>query len=225
MTHFGVPYVYLPTAQPVTDAVLTDDVGAYVLSDYPAANFSSLQMDRLCARVRAGAGVLMLGGWESYHGLAGYWHQTPLADLLPVIMRDGDDRRNSAQPILARARAAHEILAGLPWDQPPAFGGYNEFEARPGAAVLLEGERYRVRCDQGPAEFVVAERFPLLVVEGRRVCLATDVAPHWVGGWVDWGDERLAVRFGEDSIEVGNWYARFFRNLVLWCLGEKRNGA
>jgi uncharacterized membrane protein len=203
----------------VTDELLAEDVGLFVLSDYPAAHFTPAQMARLCERVRGGVGVLMFGGWQSYHGLGGGWDRSPLAELLPVRMLEVDDRRNYAQPVLARAVAPHEILAGLPWHEPPGFGGYNEFEARPGATVLLEGERYRVECDGGAARFAVVERFPLLVVEGRRACLATDVAPHWVGGWVDWGDSRLEVRWDGDHIEVGVWYAQFFRNLVKWCLG------
>ena len=44
--------------------------------------------------------------------------------------------------------------------------------------------------------------------------LATDVAPHWVGGFVDWGKERVVADVGDDFIDVGNWYARFFRQLL-----------
>ena len=61
---------------------------------------------------------------------------------------------------------------------------------------------------------------PLLVVgrhgAGRTAALATDVAPHWVGGFVDWGDQRVKQDVGGGAIEVGNWYARFFCNLVTW---------
>jgi uncharacterized membrane protein len=52
---------------------------------------------------------------------------------------------------------------------------------------------------------------------GRTVTLATDVAPHWVGGLVDWGDRRVVQGVADGFIEVGNWYARFFRNLVAWA--------
>ena len=51
---------------------------------------------------------------------------------------------------------------------------------------------------------------------GRTAALATDVAPHWVGGLVDWGDQRVVQDVGGGSIDVGNWYARFFRNLLVW---------
>ena len=101
-------------------------------------------MERLCRRVRDGAGLLMLGGWESYHGLGGDYDATPLADLLPVVMSNADDRRNCSQLILVRKCEEHPITAALPFDTPPSIGGYNEFRARPSARVLLEGDRYRI---------------------------------------------------------------------------------
>jgi len=68
--------------------------------------------------------------------------------------------------------------------------------------------------------FTRGEEAPLLVVgrhgAGRAAALATDVAPHWVGGWVDWGDRRITQDVADGFIEVGNWYAEFFRNLLMW---------
>jgi hypothetical protein len=51
---------------------------------------------------------------------------------------------------------------------------------------------------------------PLLVTgqhgAGRVAAITTDVAPHWVGGFVDWGDARVAAQAdGAPAIEVGNW--------------------
>jgi len=69
-------------------------------------------------------------------------------------------------------------------------------------------------------EFSRGKENPLLIVgrhgEGRTAALATDVAPHWVGGFVDWGDRRVTQPVAGDAIEVGNWYAQFFRNLLVW---------
>jgi hypothetical protein len=228
MTHFRLPFVYVPSDEPPPAPVFEDAVGLYVLSDYPATRFAAGTMERLCARVRDGAGLLMLGGWESYHGLGGDYDRTPLADLLPVVMSNADDRRNCPQLVLVRKCAEHPITAGLPFDMPPSIGGYNEFRARPSGRVILEGDRYRVTVRGEEARLAPEGRFPLLVVEegkrgsggaGRRACLATDVAPHWVGGFVDWGDTRLTVRLNGDFVEVGAWYAAFFRNLLVWCLG------
>ena len=228
MTHFRLPFVYVPSHEPPPEPVFEEPVGLYVLSDYPAERFAAGAMERLCRRVRDGAGLLMLGGWESYHGLGGDYDTTPLADLLPVVMSNADDRRNCSQLILVRKCEEHPITAALPFDSPPSIGGYNEFRARPSGSVLLEGHRYRITMQDERPHLAPEARFPLLVVEerqrgpcgaGRRACLATDVAPHWVGGLVDWGETRLTVQMNGDFIEVGAWYASFFRNLLVWCLG------
>jgi len=226
LTREKLPFIYVPSEQKPPRGIFTDDVGLYILSDYMSSMFSPKDMDKLCARVKNGAGLLMLGGWESYHGLGGDYDQTPLADLLPVEMSDADDRRNWSQLMLVRKIAEHEILSGLPFDTPPGIGGYNEFKARPDAKVLLEAEKCHVKIVNGKPEFSTGERVPLLVVKdgadgcGRSACLATDVAPHWVGGWVDWGDERVTVQMECDFIEVGAWYAQFFAQLVRWVLGS-----
>jgi uncharacterized membrane protein len=112
------------------------------------------------------------------------------------------------------------MLEGLPWDTPPAIGGYNALGVRPGAELLLELAPFAVTRHGDQYQFAPCPRAPLLVVgtfgAGRTAALATDVAPHWVGGWVDWGDRRIAQPVGPGFIEVGNHYARFFRNLVAW---------
>ena len=65
----------------------------------------------------------------------------------------------------------------------------------------------------------VVETHPLLVVgqhgQGRTAAIATDVAPHWVGGLVDWGDDRVTGQGdGADDVEVGDLYAQFWRQLL-----------
>ena len=69
-----------------------------------------------------------------------------------------------------------------------------------------------------PFRFTRGEESPLLVVgqhgRGRVAALATDVAPHWVGGLVDWGDRRITQEVAGGFVEIGNWYAQFFRNLT-----------
>jgi uncharacterized membrane protein len=230
MTHFNLPFIHVPSGQTPPDAVFAHEIGLYILSDYGAANWAGPAMEKLCSRVWKGAGLIMLGGWESYHGLGGDYDATPLAELLPVEISRADDRRNWPQLILVRKVSEHAMLQALPFDRPPGIGGYNQFTPKPEATVILEGERYRVACgNNSEPEFTADGRFPLLAVQqaqpgpegaGRRACLATDVAPHWVGGFVDWGDRRLTVQLEEGFIEVGNWYAEFFRNLVRWGLGE-----
>ena len=229
MTHFKLAFTHVPSTAHPPEEAFAADVGLYVLSDYPSAMLDATAMRRLCERVSAGAGLLMIGGWESYHGLGGDWDATPLAEMLPVEMAAADDRRNVSQLILVRTSDAHPITAGLPFERPPGIGGYNHFSARPDATVVLTGQHWRITIPSlGSPAFQPEARFPLLVVQqhaagdfgaGRRACLATDVAPHWVGGFVDWGEERLTVTLPTGFIEVGGMYAAFFRNLLQWCLG------
>jgi len=226
MTHAGLVYDYLPSDAPVPSDVLDRDYAAVIISDFPAANFGPAGLERLAQRVRAGLGLLMIGGWESFHGAGGLYQATPVAACLPVVISDADDRVNCAQPCLVESVSSHPIVAGLPFsDESPGVGGYNRFAAKAGAQTVLAVRRFRVRRRGGRFEFDPAVHpDPLLVVgqgEGGRVAaFASDVAPHWVGGLVDWGRSRVrASGPGAAAVEVGEFYARFFANLVRWTAG------
>lgn len=229
MAWAGIPFLHVPSDRMLPEQALADDIGGYVFSDFPAGRIPPALWPRLMARIEGGCGVLMIGGWESFHGLGGDWDATPLAAVLPVEMRRDDDRRNWPCAVLVREAAEHPLRAGLSFARPPSIGGYNEFLPRATATVVLEGERFQAERAGDGFRFVSHGRLPLLVAgadrpgplgAGRRACLATDAAPHWVGSLVDWGGERLAVAMGADSIEVGSGYARLFRNLITWVLGR-----
>jgi uncharacterized membrane protein len=225
MTRYGVAYDYVPSPRSPDDALFDQDHAAYVLSDYPAARFRPGQLERLAERVRGGAGLAMFGGWESFHGRLGEYHRTPLADVLPVVMADTDDRRNCAQPCLVKAVARHPILDGLPWEQPPTIGGFNAFRPKPEATTLLASVQFAVRRTGDEFQFTAGAESPLLVVgqygRGRVAALATDVAPHWVGGMVDWGAQRVVQEMPFGFVDIGAWYAEFFHNLLAWVTGRE----
>jgi uncharacterized membrane protein len=221
MTSCGLGYDYVPSDA----AVAGDALGGrrlIVLSDYPAKLLTAPLQARVVELVRAGTGLLMIGGWESFCGFGGDWAGTAVGDALPVEIARADDRVNCDQPALATKVSDHPIVAGLPWDlRPPTIGGFNRFSAKPGAATLLDVQRFSARRAGGGYEFVPAERHPLLVTgacgAGRTAALATDLAPHWVGGFVDWGGARVtATAPGSWGIEVGSDYARFVGNLLRW---------
>jgi uncharacterized membrane protein len=221
MTHFGLGFDHVPSTEKPPAGFDAKPYSLYVISDYPAGNFASGQLERLADRVAAGAGLAMFGGWESFHGRLGQYHRSPLADVLPVVMADADDRRNCAQPCLVNQVAEHPIVDGLPFrESPPAIGGFNAFRPKPAAELLLTAVQFSVIRSGEAFGFTRGEETPLLVVgrhgKGRTAALATDVAPHWVGGLVDWGDRRVVQALGDGFIDVGNWYARFFRNLLVW---------
>ena len=223
LLHHGLAFDYVPSAESPPADFTSKPYAAYVISDYRASRLGHAAMTHMAARVEQGAGLVMIGGWESFHGRLGEYHQSPLAAVLPVTMESRDDRRNCAQPCLIEKVSDHEILAGLPWEQPPGIGGFNAVTAKPGAETLLSAAQFSVFRSELAYEFVPAGRAPLLIVgrhgAGRTAALATDVAPHWVGGLVDWGDQRIVQEVVGGTIEVGNWYARFFRNLVAWAGG------
>jgi uncharacterized membrane protein len=220
MLHYGLSFDHVPSNQAPPAEFVREAYSLYVVSDYSAARFGVQAMTHLAGRVEQGSGLLMLGGWESYFGRLGEYHQSPLADVLPVVMERADDRRNSAQPCLLNQVIDHPILNDLPWDQPPGIGGFNAVRAKPDAQTLLTAVRFSARRAGRDFEFVRGAESPLLMVgrhgQGRTAALATDVAPHWVGGLVDWGDQRVVQEVAGGFIEVGNWYARFFRNLLVW---------
>jgi hypothetical protein len=113
-------------------------------------------------------------------------------------------------------------VRGLPWDaRPPCIGGFNRLRPKPAAQLILETQRFHAVRDGNDVRFELTGCDPLLVVgrcgRGRVAALATDVAPHWVGGLVDWGAGRVAAQApGAEAVEVGDLYARFFCQLMAW---------
>jgi len=223
MTHFGLGFDYLPSDQKVTDSLLSGGYRLFIVSDYQAGNFTSDKLATLAKLVEAGAGLLMIGGWESFTGLNCEYTRTILKDVLPVLMQDTDDRVNWSQPCLIEKNNDHPIISRLPFDAVvPGIGGFNQFSAKPEAKTILSTRRFNVQRAFSGFEFQpFSKTDPLLVVgtygKGRVTAFASDVAPHWVGGLVDWGNSRVSAQGpGANAIEVGNWYALFFGQMVKW---------
>lgn len=223
MTHWGWEFDYLPSDQPLSVRDIPSDAGLFVFSDYPAGQADHEVQQQILQRIGDGAGLLMIGGWESFQGLGGHWEGTPLAEALPVEISADDDRRNCDQPVFVRPIvASHAITRDLPWsERPPLIGGFNAFEPKAGSETLLEAVIFDATLVDSVPSLQQQSTSPLLVTgfhgSGRTAALATDVAPHWIGPMVDWGTERVtACAAGAEAIEVGNLYAAFFRNLLSW---------
>lgn len=189
----------------------------YLLSDYRAALLGAAGQRALADRVADGAGLILLGGWTSFGrgGFAG----GPLADILPVRLHDGDDRMNCPSGLFPRPTGRHPVTDDLPFATPPVLTGYNRCDVKPQGEVVLEGWRVAdfdadgARFDEGPVPLLVTGQHG----RGRVVALATDLAPHWSGGWTDWGGGRIDVGEGE---EVGRGYRDFVERVVLWAGGQ-----
>ena len=225
LSHADLPFDYLASDQPISPALAGAHRDLYIISDYPVKNWTAADFQTVAAAVRDGAGLLMIGGWESFHGLCGEYHNSPLAEVLPVTMQDHDDRVQSRRPWVLRAVRSHPILDGLPFDAPPTIGGFNRVSLRPGATELLRGVAVEISNTPGNGlSLTTGASETLLVIgqfgKGRTAALACDVAPHWVGTFVDWGTPRVSARAaGAEGVEVGCHYAEFFARLVRWTMG------
>jgi uncharacterized membrane protein len=175
---------------------------------------------RIVEEVERGCGLLMIGGWNSFHGLNGLYDNSPLASVLPVEIEHHDDRINWPYLCMMCRDQDHEILASLPFEVPPSIGGLNRVRSKAGCHRLLSARCFQPRDTENGWTVVPKETHPLLVVgshrEGRTACYMSDVAPHWCGGSVDWGTPRITCSVGGRSVEVGSLYARFLAQLVRW---------
>lgn len=227
MSHYGLEFQYRPSDSTFDSDILDNNCQAIIISDYPAINFTQKQLTQIADKVKVGVGLLMIGGWESFTGLAGGYNKTSLKEVLPVIISNQDDRVNHSGPCLVAKNGDHPILSDLPFTQnAPVVGGFNRFTAKPDTQTLLSTHRYVASYEDGNFTFARQQTSPLLVAgkygHGRTLAFASDVAPHWIGGMVDWGDQRIIAQAKDaEQIEVGNWYASFFFNMLRWIMGKK----
>ena len=222
LTHFGHEYDYLASDEPIAPALDSNDYSLFIISDYPAENFTPNDFDKLTAAVKAGAGLIMLGGWESFHGLIGEYNQTPIADILPVILQSSDDRVQSHKPWAIIPTKKHEICSNLEFFNPPIVGGFNKISPKPDANEIMQLKQIDISAENGTISTTTGDTQSLLTVGnfglGKTAALATDVAPHWVGTFVDWGTPRISAQAkNADPVEIGCHYATFFNNLVNWA--------
>ena len=154
------------------DVVILSDIGAnsfYLAQDTWIHGQSQPNRLKLLADwVRAGGGLMMAGGYMSFQGFQARanFARSPLADVLPVVISDYDDRVESpegARPALVRPD--HPI--GAAWrGSPPAILGYNRVTAKPEATVV---------ATVGDDVLIAGAE----VGEGRSVVWTTDIGPHW----------------------------------------------
>ena len=224
ISHAGWQFDYVPSHKPVTEDLIEKPRSLLILSDYPSPQFSASLQTRVADQIRQGMGLLMIGGWESFHGFGGDWDTTVLGQLLPVEISAIDDRTNFDQPALLHPTDWKSALWGLPWfDRPPTIGGMNRFVEKAGAETWLSVTPFAPRFDSntGLIGWSSGDSLPALVTgsygSGRTAAFASDVAPHWVGGFVDWGPTRVTAQAkGAGAIEVGSDYVQFWKHLLAW---------
>ncbi len=224
ISHFGWQFDYVPSHKPVTRDLIEQSRSLLILSDYPSQQFDASLQAIVAEQVQQGMGLMMIGGWESYHGLGGDWDMTVLGQLLPVEISGSDDRTNFDQPALLHPTGWNSTLWDLPWFQrPPTVGGMNRFQAKSGTQTLLSVTPFvpHYESSSSSIHWSAGDSLPALVTgssgAGRTAAFASDVAPHWVGGFVDWGPSRVTAQAtGAGAIEVGSDYVQFWKHLLAW---------
>lgn len=173
-------------------AVILSDIGSNTLllppdvwlHGKPSPNRLKLLRDY----VARGGGFMMVGGYLSFQGINGSarYARTPIEEILPVTMRETDDRLEIPEGFVADVTPSgrrHSILAGLAGKWPLLLGA-NEVAAKATGTILA-----RLPADCGGHPLLVAGTY----AKGRTLAWTSDIGPHWLPRcFVDWpGYSRL----------------------------------
>jgi uncharacterized membrane protein len=154
-----------------------------ILGSIEASFFTHDQLQMLAEFVSVrGGGLLVLGGRKAF--ATGGWAQTPLADVLPVVIEPSEAGDTTAFFVEVAVAAAplgrdHPVLQlrGTPeasaarWDSLPALSLLNPVrEAKPGASVLLTGSGRG-----GPYVVLATQRYG----RGRSVAFTSQDSWMW----------------------------------------------
>lgn len=210
---------YIPSTENFPDNLPFDEYHLIIFSDYPRHNLPNQHLEFIEQFVRNGSNFLMIGGWESFTGLQKEYTDTILQDVLPVTMQPDDDRVNLSQGcIVLPAQKHHPITDNIDWSQPGIIGGYNHVVSKSKSTTILKGNHLSIDLKKESAVIVNSAEIPLLIEglyhKGKVGALAFDLAPHWIGGLVDWGKQRIRIDFNGTFIEVGSLYQQFVSNLI-----------
>lgn len=215
--------IHVPPSRTLSPRHLRSRYGAIILSDQPRARVPLITQRAIAQQVREGSGLLMIGGWASFSGPRGGWRGSLIETLLPVTCRRRDDRLSFPGGALLVPQRSHPMLRALSFKAPPMICGLNDVQPKSHSLVLLGARPIvsRVATARAPRVSLGSTTHPLLVIDKhprtRIAALTTDVAPHWCGGLVDWGSQRLTLPVtGTIRIEVGDRYVRLIANLLRW---------
>lgn len=222
MGSFRALVTHLPPSEKLKPAALKKPHDLIIFSDYSASQVSSEAEKLVLEQVRNGTGFLMIGGWGSFSGPFGGWQGTAIEKMLPVNCKKEDDRLNFPGGASLVLKETQGFLNPKAFQQVPAICGLNDFSMKPTGKVLLA---VRKIISDGQSIKLADKEQPLLVIDShprkRVAALATDLAPHWCGGLVDWGTQTQKLKVTPKiQIQVGNYYVEFISSLLSW-LGKR----
>jgi uncharacterized membrane protein len=201
---------HVPSEKQLREKDLGGNIDVLVLSDYPSARIDPRVQKIILKKIEQGMGFLMIGGYGCFHGKDGFYQNTDLADALPVYCESQDDRVHLPQGFVM-VRKSMDFAPDLDFAQSPVFVGYNRVRAKKESRIILNLKPLNIRT---PKIGFLKEEHPLLIFGkhrlGKTAAFTTDIAPHWCGGFVDWGEARVLGK----NLELGDHYIRFVRCLT-----------
>lgn len=211
MKYHRYPFDHIESDHRINHRVSLSKYKLFILSDYPSKRWSQKQLLEICRQVELGASLWMIGGWGSFKGVDGNYHQTPLADVLPVNISSKDDRRQGAIAYRLASLGNVDRWFGLDFKTAPVIAGFNQVSLKKNAQPLLNVETIHSKNGK---KLEVLRTDPLLVAGkygvGKVLAYMSDLAPHWSGGLVDWGSKRIQIPIQHKiSIQVSNTYLNF----------------
>jgi uncharacterized membrane protein len=177
----------------------------FVIGDLDAAALGETNLGLLAEAVERGKGLLLLGGYHSF-GAGGY-RNTPLADVMPILM-DRFERQDFDAPIRQDLHLAGPISMIPQRDHPIVRLGKESDNLRVWRSLPpLSGANRWVAVKDAAGAMVIAQSEagePLLVVgehgRGRVVAMAGDSTWRW---WM----------LGHEAE-----HKRFWRQAILWLV-------
>lgn len=181
------------------DVVIISDVGAnsFLLppETFLYSRRSPNKLQAIADYVKDGGAFGMMGGYLSYMGFAakGNYKRTPIEEILPVTMLDGDDREEHPEGIrfdtCENEKGFMDGCSGK-WEM---LLGYNKLFPKDGSRVILK-----------------YNEDPILTLgtygKGRVFAWASDCAPHW-----------MPAEFCESDNNKTLW-----KNIFYWCVQRGR---
>ncbi len=214
---------HAPSSKTLRASAVSSSIDAIILSDFSKKDLPPEAEKRIAERVNRGAGLMMVGGWGSFSGPFGKWRGSVIEKLLPVLCSKNDDRINYPQGAYPVFNQPHSIIKGLSFLRPPMICGLNRLAPKKQSISVLLAQPLRANA-ASKLVLRLERKVPFLVVHSdqrlKTAALATDLAPHWCGGLVDWGKKRLKLRVNDGvQVEVGENYALFLSGMVRWLAG------
>ncbi len=228
LRYLKADFLHLPPSQILKPSIFKKRFDLILLSDFSKKQTPEASEQLIADQVFTGSGFMMVGGWGSFSGPFGGWRGSLLERILPVECLGRDDRLNFPQGAVMQVALPHPMFRAISFNKPPVICGMNLIRPKKTGKILLTARK--INADQGRANQKLqvaldSKEYSLLVIQEdskmRTAAFAADFAPHWCGGFIDWGNKILKLPVNRQiKVEVGNFYVSFICRLIDWLARE-----